>query len=61
MARYTIENTDSGIILGIYEGENELDAYQEMLRDAGYDSPSDLPSHMSWDEIPKDLSVTETE
>lgn len=34
--RYQIENTISGIVLGIFEGATEAEALDAMARDAGY-------------------------
>lgn len=36
--KFQIENTASGIVLGIYEGENEETALDALARDAGYTS-----------------------
>ena len=36
MKRWRIENTASGVVLGVYEGETENDALDAMARDAGY-------------------------
>lgn len=36
MNRYQIENTKSGMVLGVYEGETEAEALDAMARDAGY-------------------------
>lgn len=35
MKRYEIENTESGLVLGVYEGEDEADALRAMFDDAG--------------------------
>ncbi len=37
MTRYQIENTASGIILGVYEANSENEALDAMARDAGYE------------------------
>lgn len=34
--RFQIENTVSGLILGVYEGATEAEALDAMARDAGY-------------------------
>ena len=36
MKKYQIENTNSGIILGIYEAVTEQMALEALARDAGY-------------------------
>ena len=36
MAKYQIENTQSGVIFGVYEGEDEKGALDAFARDAGY-------------------------
>lgn len=36
MARYQIENTISGVVLGVYEGASKADALDAMARDCGY-------------------------
>ena len=36
MKKYQIENTNSGIILGVYEAASEDMALEELARDAGY-------------------------
>jgi hypothetical protein len=36
MNRYQIENTASGVVFGIYEGETEREALDALARDAGY-------------------------
>ena len=36
MAKWTIENPTSGVVLGTYEGETEAEALDELARDAGY-------------------------
>ena len=41
MASYEIENTVSGLILGVYEGECASDAIAAMLADAGCDCTAD--------------------
>lgn len=38
MNKYQITNKSSGLILGIYEGENEAAAMLAMNKDAGYES-----------------------
>lgn len=38
MARYQIENTRSGIILGVYEASSKEEALESFALDAGYDS-----------------------
>ena len=40
--RYKIENTTSGLIMGIYEADSEKAALDAMARDAGYDDYADL-------------------
>ncbi len=35
--RYRIENTKSGLELGVYEGSSKEDALDALARDAGYD------------------------
>lgn len=55
---YQIYNSASGHILGEYQGISELDAYRNMLRDAGYDENSDDEvSH--WSAIENDIIVKE--
>ena len=36
MKKYQIENTNSGIIFGVYEAESEDMALEELAKDAGY-------------------------
>ncbi len=36
--RFQVQNTSSGIILGVYEAATEADALEMMARDAGYGS-----------------------
>lgn len=59
--KFEISNKISGVILGIYDGKNKLDAYQNMMREAGY-SPSNLfgaddEEPQPWDEIPEEMDV----
>jgi len=49
--KYEIINLAAGVSWGVFEGETELDAYLEMLRDAGYDENSLPPGEKAWDEI----------
>ncbi len=57
---YRIENTTSGHVLGYYDGESELGAYQAMMTDAGYPTEERAQSAgVSRDEIPADIRVTE--
>lgn len=41
---YTIENSKTGVVLGIYAGNSESEALNAMARDAGYKNYSDLLS-----------------
>jgi hypothetical protein len=43
MSRYQIENTVSGVILGIYEGATETEALDACARDAGYADYAAVP------------------
>jgi len=36
MALYSISNTRSGVVLGVYEGATESEALDAMARNAGY-------------------------
>jgi len=36
MSKYEIENTISGVVFGVYEGNSENEALDAMARDAGY-------------------------
>ena len=42
MSKYQIENTTSGVVFGIYEGETERDALDAMARDAGYKNHAEV-------------------
>lgn len=58
-ATYHISNI-SGAALGYYEGASELDAYQAMMREAGYrDADAAASAGLSWDEIPSNVRVAE--
>jgi hypothetical protein len=43
MTKYQIENTISGVILGVYEASSPAEALDIMARDAGYSSYMDTP------------------
>lgn len=43
MKRFEITNTNSGIVLGAYEGETAEQALDAMARDAGYPSYAAIP------------------
>jgi hypothetical protein len=55
MNSFRIENTVSGLDMGIYEGETEDSAIQAMLNDANAsDDPSDdLVAKLITDELPE--------
>jgi len=54
---YAIENTISGLILGVYKAESEEEALDMMARDAGYKDYDDLNSQIEAD--PGDIEVYE--
>jgi hypothetical protein len=55
---YTISNSRSGMVLGVYEGTSRDDALDTMARDAGYEDYFDAcESGFDGD----DLTVTEIE
>lgn len=43
MKRFEITNTNSGLVLGAYEGETAEEALDAMARDAGYSSYAAIP------------------
>lgn len=50
---YLIKNARSGVLLGAYEGVDELDAYHVTLAEVGLN-----PTDKEWsDEIPTDIQV----
>lgn len=60
MSTFEISNTTSGHTLGTFTGETALDAYQAMMRDAGYSDAEDAASAgLEWAEIPADIRVVE--
>lgn len=38
MVRYEIQNTITGLVLGVYDADSEEEALEAMARDAGYES-----------------------
>lgn len=55
---WTIENVVSGRVLGTYPGATALDAYQAMMRDAGYrDAAAAASAGFAWDDIPAALRI----
>jgi hypothetical protein len=56
MNAYRIENTTSGIVLGVYQADTEAEALDAMARDAGYTSTAAMIAAVGPD---NDLLVTE--
>lgn len=56
MNRYQIENTVSGVILGVYEGETPEQALDAMARDAGYTDHAEAETVAPT--VPGELRVT---
>ena len=46
MKRWTIENTESGVVLGTYEAETSEDALDTLARDAGYRDQADADAQV---------------
>ena len=44
MKRFEISNTNSGLVIGAYEGETAEDALDAMARDAGYSNYAAIPA-----------------
>lgn len=57
MNTYRIENTNSGLILGEYQGETKEQALDAMARDAGYKDYADFRTQVG-DDRPSNLLVT---
>lgn len=45
---YMVYNVRSGQEFGLYEADSETGAIDALHKDAGYDSPADLPEGMEW-------------
>ncbi len=58
-SKYEISSKKSGTVLGVYKGKNKLDAYQSMLKDAGYSKRKLAPGQKKWNKIPSDIEVEE--
>ncbi len=55
--RYAIENTISGLVIGIYEADSEEEALDKMAQDAGYRDYYDLNERIEAD--PGEIEVYE--
>lgn len=58
MATYTIHNTTSSLDLGVFHGDDELDAYLDMCRDASAEPERDEDGEIF---IPDDLIITKVD
>lgn len=58
MKKFEIANRNSGLVLGVYEGETKEEALDAMARDAGYASYAGRPEEAGTED---DLIVTETQ
>jgi hypothetical protein len=50
MTKYQIENTKTGVFLGVYEGADEAAALDAMAQDAGYVDYADVTAQMPVEE-----------
>ena len=57
--RYAIENTISGLVIGVYEADSEEEALDKMAQNAGYRDYDDLNEQIEAD--PGDIEVYEVE
>lgn len=56
--KFEIANRNSGLVLGVYEGETREQALDAMARDAGYADYASVPAEAGSED---DLSVMEVE
>ena len=61
MTSYKISNKSSGLVLGVFEAEDEDSALDEMARDAGYRDHADVAKQLDrdLDDLRAELIVTE--
>lgn len=58
MAKFRITNTTSGLVLGDYEADTALGAYQSSLIDAGYaDAVAAASAGFDWHAAPSDIAA----
>lgn len=55
--RYQIENTLSGVVFGVYEGDTEAEALDALARDAGYRDNAEV--ELEHPSQPGEILVTE--
>jgi hypothetical protein len=56
--KFEIANRNSGLVLGVYEGDTKEQALDAMARDAGYSSYAAIPEEVGSED---DLIVAEVE
>ena len=46
MKKYQIENTESGVVMGVYEAETKEEALDKLAQDAGYQDAADATAQV---------------